>query len=212
MGDLLNRPLRPRNLIIAAAVISAAVLLYALFEKVTPPPVPPADPQYTRAEPDPVVLMDAFLSYDSIATVTQRLQAAGIQWKTDQSHLPHVPGRPPYDFDTLTVDGPQHLGSPGTMVLEFFNDRLYSVTFRPANAKAYIARLRRQNHHMERTHVSVWEAIEGNLRISSNADFAVSDEGRQLDTPLYITWEDTRLTAQIRRWYDTFGRKPLKPN
>lgn len=204
--------MQSRNLVIAAAILAVAVLAYALYGKFGGEPVPQADPQYTRTEVERVPLMDAFQSYDSIATVTQRLQAAGMQWKTEQSHLPPVPGRAPYDFDTLTVEGPKHLGSAGTLVLEFFNDRLYSVTFKPADARAYRAHMHRQHLGLQRTHVSVWESTEGNLRISSNADFAVSDEGRQLDTGLFVTWEDLRLTTQIKRWYDTYGRKPLTPN
>lgn len=203
--------LRSRPLLITAAVLAVLVLLYGIYGKFEGPAVAPADPQYTRVEADPVPLMDAFQSFDSIGQVTQRLQSAGMQWKTEQNHLPHVPGRPPYDFDTLTVEGPKHFGASGTLVLEFFNDRLYSVTFRPEDAKSYLAQLRRQKLELQRTHVSVWEVVQGNLRIYTNADFAVSEEGRHLATPLYVAWEDLRLTTQIRHWYDTYGRKPLTP-
>jgi hypothetical protein len=163
--------------------------------------------EYTRVEAQRVALMDAFQSYESLDTVKQRLDAAGMQWSLEQRHLRAERKDPPYDLDTITVASTKHWGVGGNLELEFFNDRLYGVTFRPEQARDYLTQMNRQKLGLERTHPGLSESTSGFLRVSSNIPYAVSEVGRQLSTEPYMRWEDTRLSGQLARWYETYGRK-----
>ena len=49
----------------------------------------------------------------------------------------------------------------------------------------------------------------GNLRISTNHIYATSDVGKTLNAVPFFTWDDIRLTAQAREWYDVYGSKTM---
>jgi hypothetical protein len=90
--------------------------------------------------------------------------------------------------------------------LEFLNDRLYSATFTPERARDYLAKLNPKSLGLEKARVSLWEVTRDDLRVSTNLPYAVSDVGRQLATEAFVRWEDLRLSGQVQRWYEQYGR------
>jgi hypothetical protein len=162
---------------------------------------------YLRVEEPRVTLIDSFRSYDSQQQVARQLQAAGLAWSVERLHVEGTDDYPPYKLDTFIVPAYQHLGHAGRLKLEFFNDRLWSATFAPREADAYLARLQRNGVQLRKTAVSVWERQDVNLRIASNIIYATSNMGRTLGTEPYVGWEDLRLSAQSRQWYDVYGSK-----
>jgi hypothetical protein len=167
---------------------------------------------YLRAEEPRVTLIDSLRSYDSQQQVAQQLSAAGLRWSVERLHVEGTDDYPPYKLDTFIVPAYQHLGHAGRLRLEFFNDRLWSATFLPAEPESYLRRLERSGVRLRKTAVSVWERQDGNLRIASNIIYATSNVGRTLATDAYASWEDLRLSAQSRQWYDVYGsRHTLAP-
>ncbi|MGH8453163.1 MAG: hypothetical protein ACRES4_00205 [Nevskiales bacterium] len=162
---------------------------------------------YLRVEEPRESLLGVFHSYDNEQQITQQL--AGQRWTVERVHVEGTDSYPPYKIDTLTVPGYRHLDYPGTLSLEFFNDRLSSAAFRPDEPRLYSKRLRETGVNFQRQSLSIWQQQSGNLRISTNHVYATSDVGRTLGTPVFFSWEDTRLTAQSRQWYDVYGSKTM---
>jgi hypothetical protein len=133
--------------------------------------------------------------------------AAGLAWSVERLHVEGTDDYPPYKLDTFLVRDYRHLEHAGRLKLEFFNDRLWSATFLPEAPESYLRRLERSGVRLSKTAVSVWERQDGQLRITSNIIYATSNVGRTLGTDAYAGWEDLRLSAQSREWYDRYGSK-----
>lgn len=205
---------RRQLLLILLALAAAAVLVVALLLWLKPEWLPggqakPDFSAYLRVEEPRETLMDVYRSYESEPQVTRQLSAAGLQWTAERLHVEGTRKYPTYKIDTLTVRGYRHLDYPGTLSLEFFNDRLSTLVFRPDDPQSYSKRLRQTGVIMERQSLSTWQRQVGNLRISTNHIYAGSDVGKTLNTVPFFSWEDIRLTAQAREWYDVYGSKTM---
>jgi hypothetical protein len=152
-------------------------------------------------------LLDVFRSYDNEQQVTQQLRSAGLQVTVERMHIEGTRKYPPYKLDTLTVQEYPHLGHTGRLDLDFFNDRLARATFLPAEPRSYLRQLERTGARLRKQEISRWTQESGNLRITSNIVYATSHVGRTLHTQGYVSWEDMRLMAQSRQWYDDYGSK-----
>jgi hypothetical protein len=199
--------LRYALLLSAALLAAAAIALLYKSGWLRGEQARPDFSAYLRVEEPREQLMDVFRSYDSQPQVTQQLTAAGLQVTVERVHVEGSRKYPPYKLDTLTVRGYRHLDHEGVLLLDFFNDRLSSATFRPAEPKAYLRRLQRAGIRFQREDLSRWAQQTGNLRVSTNIIYATSDVGRTLNTQAYASWEDVRLVAQSREWYVAYGSK-----
>ena len=160
-----------------------------------------------RARHSGLLLTQGFRSYASIAEVEKRLSAARYtDWFQDARHSKSSPDYPPYDFDSLVVADYRHLDVPGTLSLQFFNDRLFQIEFVPADAEAYARRMgvlklrSSRNARAERT--------DGALRIASSVGLAVSKVGQHLKSEPYVIWQDLRLIRQREEWDLHYGAIP----
>lgn len=160
------------------------------------------------AEPR-VPLAGAFRSYDAEAAITAQLNAAGLGVRRSVLQRPPSTRYPPRAMVTLTVEAYPHLGSAGTMVLEFFNDRLMEADFRPDEPSRYTTRLHREYPALrrDRTGHAEWQAPP--LRIWSTVDLARSKVGRTLGSDGVVLWQDTRLIAQRDDWDARYGHIPV---
>lgn len=206
MADMTSR----RSLLLALAAVSvlaAVMLLWLKPEWWRGGQDRPDFSAYLRIEAPRESLLGIFRSYDNEQQVTQQL--AGLPWTAERVHVEGSDSYPPYKIDTLTVPGYRHLDHLGTLTLEFFNNRLSSAVFRPDEPRPYSMRLRETGVSLQRQSLSVWQQQSGNLRISTNHLYATSDVGRTLNTAVFFSWEDVRLTAQTRQWYDVYGSKTM---
>jgi|GEM_PF-1497059 len=163
-----------------------------------------------RALQEPRVdLAGAFRSYDAEARVAAQLRAAGLQFRSAILQRPPSSDYPPRTMVMLTVADYQHLGHGGTMVLEFFNDRLMEADFRPDDPSRYAARLHRQYPGLKRgrTGHAEWKAPP--LRLWSTVDLARSKVGRTLGSEGVVLWQDLRLIQQRDDWDARFGHIPV---
>lgn len=162
---------------------------------------------YLRVEEPREILMDVFRSYNGESQVAKQLAEAGLPWTVERLHVEGTDLFQPYKIDTLTVESYRHLGFEGELSLEFFNNRLSTATFRPKQPLPYSRRLRDSGISLRKQALDRWEQQLGNRLITSNVIYATSNVGKTLDTPAFVRWEDTRLTAQARQWYTEHGSK-----
>lgn len=195
-------------LVLAAAMLAIVALVLALKpEWWRSEQVRPEFRVFLAVEEPRETLMGSFRSYDSEDQVAQQIARGGQEPAVERIHVEGTSNYPPYKLDTLKAMEFVHRGQSGRLILDFFNDRLASVTFQPDDPKAYLRLLERTGVKFKREVLSRWAQEEGNLRISTNIIYATSKVGRTLDTPPYVRWEDRRLTAQSRQWYDDYGSK-----
>ena len=192
--------------LLVLAIVTAAVLLLKP-EWWREEQANPEFSAYLSVQEPREALLDNFRSYDSEQQITQLLAAADLRVTAERVHVEGTRKYPPYKLDTLTVADYGHLGHQGTLILDFFNDRLASATFRPVNPKAYLRQVQKTGISFRREDLSRWAQQTGNQRITTNIIFATSHVGSTLNTPPYVSWEDTRLTAQSRQWYDVYGSR-----
>jgi hypothetical protein len=154
---------------------------------------------YTRVETSVIELM-AFRSYASLDSVAAALEKAGYSPELSSNHRRVPEEYPPYDIDRISIGEYRHLGQTGALTLQFFNDRLFEVEFRPNDAQAYTKAFRGQYPQLPRSKTGRTEWTSGQLRMASSLDLAVSDVGRALRTQAYVIWQDRRLVGQRDNW------------
>lgn len=177
-----------------------------------------AVPSFLKGDPHPdtalytrmavgVPMIDAFRSYEDLATVTKALTAAGYDnWTALSRHAEESPRYPPYALDTVQVAGYRHLDNQGALTLRFFNNRLFQAEFVPSDAEAYARRVRKLG--LPRDANARAEKTDGNLRIASTLELAISPVGRQLRSEPFILWQDLRLIRERDDWDQKFGAIP----
>lgn len=207
---------RPLRWVIVIAVIGGIAHSLELTRFIKLPGS--AVPTFLKGDPHPetalytrvavgVPMADRFRSYQNMESVTAELSTAGFtQWSGEFRRAADSSEYPPYRFDTLVVTGYKHLGEDGRLSLQFFNDRLFQVEFVPADAQDYARRARSLG--LERVANARSEKIEGDLRLASTVDLAVSQVGRHLGTEPFVMWQDLRLISERDQWDEKFGTIP----
>ena len=207
---------KPLRWIIVAAVALWVVHAFDLLRFLKLPDR--AMPAFLKGEPHPdtalytrmavgVPMMDAFRSYEDLDTVTKSLTAAGYdRWNTDSRHAEDSSRYPPYALDTVQVSEYKHLDNKGSLTLRFFNNRLFQAEFIPSDAEAYARKVRKMG--LSRDANARAEKIDGNLRIASTMELAISPVGRQLGSEPFVLWQDLRLIRERDDWDQKFGSIP----
>lgn len=154
-----------------------------------------------------VALAGAFLSYQSVDAAVAVLDRAGFKDRTRLSRrAAPSPSYPPYRIDALEIAEYRHLESKGHLTLRFFNDRLFQAEFIPADPPGYARRLRNLGMHRDRN--ARMEKIEGDLRVASTVELAISSVGQSLRTEPFVLWQDLRLVGERDQWETKFGAIP----
>ena len=213
------RKVKPVRWAIGIAVLVLVAQYFKLWDRVMPekslPSFMKTEPHpetdfYTRVEATRVPLADRFSSYDDLGTVTKILSTAGYEgWTKRSRYTPRSSAYPPYNFDMVTVKEYAHLDQAGELTLSFFNNRLFEVEFVPTNAQTYAKRLRTLNLKPRSRENARAEKIEGDLRVTSTVDLALSPVGQTLKTQPYVIWQDLRLIRARASWDAKFGGIPI---
>jgi hypothetical protein len=207
---------RPLRWIVAALVLIGIVEAFDLQRLVglpgrTVPSFLKGDPHpdsalYTRVAVG-VPMMGAFRSYENLDTVAGALESAGYgQWTVQRRRAEDSPRYPPYALDTVKVPGYKHMGNEGALTLWFFNDRLFEAEFVPQDPEAYVHQVRKMG--LPRDANARAERTDGNLRIASTLELAISPVGRQLRSEPFVIWQDLRLIREREDWDQKFGAIP----
>lgn len=167
---------------------------------------------YTSAVPlaQRLPFFSPFTSYASVDEISGVLHAARYEVERRARHADVPPRLPPNNLDTLYVAGYRHLGEPGQLELQFFNDRLYQLEFEPADAQAYRQKFRTRWSNLRREKNGRSERVQGSLRIASSLDLATSEVGRALQTRPFVLWQDLRLIRQRDDWNLQFAREAIQ--
>ncbi len=172
---------------------------------------PPQLKIFTDRAADGVAMADLFLSYESIADVTAKLDYDHLPAERTSSHKPPSKRYPRRDLDTLEVRAFTHLGQTGQLTLEFFNDRLYEARFTPEDLQdAYSKSLHAADADLKRDATGVIDVTRGPLRVTSNVDLAASRVGHALNTRAFVIWQDLRLKQQLKLWENTYGADSVR--
>lgn len=197
--------------------IAIAIIVFGLFtifwkgaELVMVPSPHAETARYLKVEKNGVKLAGLFKSYSSVDQVTTQLDKDNLASLRNRNHRPPSDRYPPRDLDTLTVAPYTHLGSEGTLTLEFFNDRLYEAHFQPKDAGGYAEALHKVDGRLKRDRIGKAEYKDGALRVASNVDLAKSDVGISLGTKPYVIWQDTRLIQLREEWDAAYGSIPVQ--
>ena len=166
--------------------------------------------RFTEIVDDPVVFLDSLKSYETVESVRARLDAAKVPYTVTPVRPAASSKYPPRDRDSVLVGAYKHLGVPGQLTLEFFNDRLYEATFVPGEIDTYVEKLHAADKRLKIDRNGRAERIVGNLRVASNVDFANTDVGRNLQTKPYVIWQDLRLVQLLDEWDRRFIALPGK--
>ena len=204
------KKVKPLRWAAVATIIFIVISATYTVKVIVAPAKHPESDRFTAMAPDPVLFTAGFKSYDSLDSARANLDQAKVTYLVAQNHAAPSGKYPPHDRDTVTADKFQHLGVDGKLRLEFFNDRLYQLTFNPADAAAYVEKLHAADKRVKRDKLGRAEARLGNLRIASNVDFAVTDVGANLHTVAFVIWEDTRLSSDLDEWDRRFVALPPK--
>jgi hypothetical protein len=203
-----TKPLRWVPILVGLAIVLPG--LWVAKEKIAPGGHPERA-RFTEIAADPVLFLDGLSSYASVETVRGRLDASKVQYTVTPVRPAASSKYPPRDRDTLVAGTYPHLGVPGQLTLEFFNDRLYEATFVPSELETYIDKLHAADKRLKRDRNGRAERVVGNLRVASNVDFADTDVGRSLQTKPYVIWQDTRLVQLLDEWDKRFVALPGRP-
>lgn len=155
---------------------------------------------FTRVEQDPVKLLGSYRSYIGVDEVVYGLERAGFKPLVESRHAAVADDAPPRNLDVVVVHQFRHWDVQGRLELQFFNDRLYQTEFEPEEPGIYLAAQRRELPQLKRERSGRSELIDGNLRIASSLDLAVSEVGRKLRTRPFMLWQDRRLVRQRDEW------------
>lgn len=208
----------PPYLLIAIVLTSVAATAYVLRaelpsrERAAGPKAVVADADvsaedYTRRQPGRP-LVNGLSSYASVDEVGAALRARQLQPARRTLTRPPNKRYPPRSLDTLTVERYTLLGTQGRLSLEFFNDRLFEVGFRPDDAAACAAALKRAEPQLRRDANGRAERTEGSRRLATNVELAASSVGRSLNTEPYVLWQELRLVRERDDWDQRFGAIP----
>ena len=166
--------------------------------------------RFTEVAADPVTFLDSLKSYETVESVRARFDAAKLQYNVTPVRPAPSSKYPPRDRDTIVAGTYVHLGVPGQLTLEFFNDRLYEATFVPSEIDTYSDKLHKADKRLKQDRNGRAERIVGNLRVASNVAFANTDVGRSLQTKPYVIWQDLRLVKLLDEWDRRFVALPGK--
>ena len=138
----------------------------------------------------PTVLVDDIQSYWSVDQFTQYLHQRSLEFKVGRELGNKFKSRPPHLFVEVQVNNYRHHGVEGSFTGAFFNNRLSTVLFYPADVDTYLKHL----------------ATETNLDLVNSAEIVEPELHRRTWVYLdhtgkkYVGWEDTRLRDEMRLW------------
>jgi hypothetical protein len=205
----------PPYVLIAVVCLSGAAVWYGLRAEL--PRLPGTEPtaadvtvsaeDYSRRQPGRPLAAN-LSSYSSVAEVTLSLQAKRLSVARRTLARPPDPRYPPRALDTLTIERYALLGTQGRLSLQFFNDRLFEVGFKPDDAAACAKALKRADPQLRRDANGRAERTAGSQRVATNVELAASSVGQSLNTEPYVLWQDLRLVRERDDWDQRFGALP----
>lgn len=151
---------------------------------------PPVNFQEVASEKAP--LIEDVESYLRVEAFLAQLKARSLSFTIESPPSPSAKtNRPPFNVTTVKVGQFSHLGHPGELIVDFFNDRLVGVRFFPMDVAGYQQALAKTGIDL-----STDGHTFGNTRVWS----AVDQTGRT-----YVGWEDVRLAREMEVWIKRYS-------
>jgi len=189
------RPLIISFLVLATGV--AAVPVFWFLEAEYNRRYPPIS--FMDVAEEPAILMDGIESYGSLKDFLQKLDARNYAYQVDQPQSQSrrtdkpvfeiVTEKPVFEIVTVDIQAYPHLGSVGQMSVSFFNGRLSSMLFYPAEFDGYLTALQ----------VQIGVEISARLEVRPSDNVRIWSAVDHLDRS-YVLWEDARLAQEFDLW------------
>lgn len=144
-------------------------------------------------------LMPGIRSHISTEEARKQIRSAE-RWRVlEDTKTPNDDKRPPYHLLGVAIDKYVDLEEPGTLHLQFFNDRLMSATFYPQNAERYLASLK-EKRGLDVSGAQT--ASAGGTSIQHAIDF----RGQP-----YISYVDKVLQKELDLWIRRYSQLRYEP-
>jgi hypothetical protein len=142
----------------------------------------------------PVRFIGNLQSFESPMVVRSRLDS-GLSWVVkEDSKVPRLPDRPPFDFFVVRVKGFKEFGHTGELELTFFNERLMEAAFRPDDADGFLRSL----NDVARVNLKK----DDKKRLSQNLELLAHTREKG---EVWIRWQDLRLTKEVDEWVSKYS-------
>lgn len=102
--------------------------------------------------------------------------------------------RPPFHILKVAVGHYSDLGEPGVLHLQFFNDRLLSVTFYPRDERKYLAELREKRGVV----------VEKSQKVTTDRVVSVRYASDYRGQP-YVSYSDQMLEEELTSWIKKYS-------
>jgi hypothetical protein len=171
------------------------------------PTVQVSSEDYTRRQPGRP-LFAGLSSYTSIDQLSREFEAKKLKPVHRLLTRPPDPRYPVHAVETLTLEQYPLLGTKGRLTLQFFNDRLFELGYKPDDAADCARALKSALPQLRRDANGRAEHINGSQRVATNVELAASSVGQSLNTEPYVLWQDLRLVRERDDWDQRFGSLP----
>jgi hypothetical protein len=136
----------------------------------------------------PIVLLDDFRSQATIEVVRAQIQQHNGRLEVIEDDKSDRKDAPPYRFTRARVEDFVSSGQHGTLLLEFFNDRLFATRFYPWQLTAYLERLSALGIHLSQAHPNTHSA-------GASIELLQDYQGKW-----YVRWADPSLMKRLQDW------------
>jgi hypothetical protein len=148
---------------------------------------------FVKVESERTKLINGIESYQSIAEFKGFLSRSSFQSEESRDNQPSPKGRPPFNMHTITIKNYSHLGFSGELDIGFFNNRLNSSIFYPAEIEKYISALEKEGLKLDNNRETIRPP---HTRVQIATDY----KGRK-----YVKWSDIRLDKEVELWIKRYS-------
>lgn len=156
--------------------------------------------EYNKFEPvpsdsHPVKLIEGFMSLQTVEQVRSILRNKGLKWEVlSDSKFEGNRFRPKFNDYRIKISQYEHLGVLGDLELEFNNDRLYQIDFKPSSYDQYIKKI--EENYNKKINLGSKVNLEDNLIIESHKNY---------ENKPYVRWSDERISREVMQWISKFS-------
>lgn len=143
----------------------------------------------------PTILVDDIKSYWTVDQFTQFLHQRSLQFEVGREVGATFDSRSPHLFVEVQVKSYGHHGVEGVLTGTFFNNRLSTVVFFPADVDTYLKHLTTEEK-LDLVNSAEIVELKSHRRIWVHFDHT----GKK-----YVGWEDTRLGDEMNLWIKRYS-------
>jgi hypothetical protein len=152
-------------------------------------------PGCNRQAAEQMELLPGVRSHTSSKEVRGQIAKVSDSWRVMEDTKTAVNDkRPPFHVLTVAIDSYSDLDEPGSLHIQFFNDRLMSARFFPKDVAKYLAKLK------ERRGIVV-SLSQGARTLGISVQYSVDYRGQS-----YVAYVDEGLQQELDSWIKRYSQ------